>query len=110
MNIAWSQLSAKRSNLIEPVDAMYMKDVKKQASRPQIDALNTVGASVFELTGVVSRFSRHDSGLKDHRAGADLCWWRAASCAIPTAMLFGRQCHKWAAASVVGLAIATFSQ
>ena len=108
--MAWSQLSAKRSNLIEPVDAMYVKDVKKQASRPQIDALNTVGASVFKLTGIVSPFSRQDSRLKDHRAGADLCWWLAASCAIPTAMLFGGQCHTWAAAPVVGLAIATFRQ
>ena len=102
--MTWPQVSAKRSSLIERVDVIYVKDVKKQASRPQIDALNIPDASVIELTGGVSPFSRHDSRLKDHRAGADLCWWRAASCAIPTAMLLGGQCHTWAAAPVVGLA------
>jgi hypothetical protein len=35
----------------------------------------------------VSPSPQHNACLKIDRAGADLCWWRTASCAILTVML-----------------------
>jgi hypothetical protein len=55
------------------MNAIYIKNIKKQALRLQINALNTAVISMFKLTGVISPFLQHDLRLKDYRAGVDLC-------------------------------------